>query len=292
MERGFSVEIFSLHRGETNNISQVFHTYNMADYTYYLDMPGNILKRLYWAIPKAVHLLIKNPAALARAFNVKKYGRQALSLQLLFWAEPLIDKKFDLYHCHFGTVANRFLDIRYVLGSEQKFITSFYGQDVSKMFQVKGDSYYDQLKKDCSGFIAMSEFMKKRLVAKGFDENKVHAISIFGIDVNDYPFQERVFKTGEIIQMVSVGRLVEKKGFEDLLRALAIVKQKTDKNFSCSIIGGGPLEDRLHKVARDLNLEDMVSFKGFMKLQEVIKYFKQAHLYLQPSKTASDGDME
>jgi len=264
----------------------------MSGATHYLEMPGNLFLRFLVAIPKAIKILIYNPAALFRALNFKKYGRQVLSLQLIFWAAPLVNKNFDLYHCHFGPTANRFLQIRYVLGLKQKIVTSLYGYDVSNMFQTKGEHYYDELKKECDAFIVMSDYMKKRVVAYGFDERKITVIPIFGIDVNDYPFKERTMQPGELFQMTTVGRFVAKKGYDDLLRALAIVKQKTDKKFMCNIIGGGELEPQLLALTKELAIEDRVTYKGIMKIEDIIKYFLNMHLYLQPSKIASDGDQE
>jgi len=291
-DRGIEIEIFSLRPGHSDNISDRYYKYRMAEFTHYLNMPNNILHRLLSVIPKMLRLLIKAPMVLARSLNIVKYGRQATSLQLIFWAEPFVGKKFDLFHCHHGTAAKKFLDIRYSLGSRDKIITSFYGQDVSRIFKAKGDNYYDELKKVSSAFIVMSTFMKERVVAKGFDPSKIHVIPIFGIDVDLYPFKERTIKAGEEFKMVSVGRLVEKKGFDDLLRALTIVKSKANRKITCDIIGGGPLEANLLEMRKDLNLEDTVSFKGFMKIDDVIKHFMNMHLYLQPSKTAPNGDME
>ena len=291
-DRGIDVKVFSLKQGNTENISDTFYKYKMADYTYYLDMPQNVLLRFFMAIPKALHMFIKSPMSLARALNIRKYGRQAISLQLLFWSEPFLGKHFDLYHAHFGTIANSFLDIRYVLGIKQKMVTSFYGQDVSAKFMAKGDALYDQLKKECRTFIVMSDFMKKRLMEKGFAEHTISVLPIFGIDADLYPFKERTLDSGEAIQISTVGRFVEKKGFDDLLRATALARTKTDKKFACNIIGGGPLESRLHTLAKELNIQDIISFKGYMKIEDIINYFMNMHLYMQPSKTASDGDME
>lgn len=292
IERGFEVEIFSLRHGDSNGVSDKFYEYKMAGHTHYLDMPKNFFWRFLAAVPKVVKILVLNPRALVRALDFRKYGRQALSLQLLFWIEPLVGKKFDLIHCHFGTVAARFVTIKRILRLQEKMVTSFYGQDVSMIFKMKGDKFYDELKKECDAFIVMSDYMKKRVVAKGFDEKKVTVIPIFGIDVNDYPFKEHQINSGEVFEMTTVGRFVEKKGFDDLLRALAIVKQKTTRKFMCNIIGGGELDSKLRDMAKELNVEDVVSFKGFMKIQDIIKYFLNVHLYLQPSKVASDGDQE
>jgi len=235
--------------------------------------------------------LIKNPGALFKALNFFKYGRNAFSLKLVFWAEPFLDKKFDLYHCHFGPIANKFLIVKEILRLQGKIITSLLGYDVSSVIKEKGVKVYDRLKRESSSFIVMSNNMKERVIAYGFDEKKLKILPI-SIDVDSYPFKERTLDSGEPVQLVSVGRFVEKKGFDDLLRALAIVKEKTKKKFVCNIIGGGRLESELLALTDKLNLHDVVLYKGFMKLEEIIQYFLKVHLYLQPSKTATDGDME
>lgn len=311
LDSGFEIDIFALagskkrrnlevvlegeeyrrEKGDAEVISERYFEHRMGDRTHYISMPDNRLERIVKAIPKVIKLLFKSPRVLFRALNIKKYGGEALTLKLLFWTEPFAGKKFDLFHCHFGTVANKFLKIRDILGIKQKFITSFYGYDVSSYTKQKGPRAYDRLKRECSWFIVMSNNMKGRVVAQGFDEDKIHVLPI-SIDVDSYPFTDRSLNPGETIQIVSVGRFVEKKGFDDLLRALAIVKRKTKKKFVCNIIGGGPLESRLRAMTSELNLEDVVSYKGYMKVEKITDYFRGMHLYMQLSKTAPDGDME
>lgn len=290
-DRGIEVEIFSFKKGVSENISQRFYDYKMKEKTHYLDMPDNVFLRFFLAIPKIFKLLLYRPGALIQALDFKKYGRNAFSLKLIYWCEPFLGKKFDLVHCHFGTMANKFLVVREILGIQEKFITSFYGYDVSMIFKNKPANYYDKLKKECSLYFVMSENMKERVAAGGFAREKIMVLPI-SIDVDKYPFGERTLKEEERAQIVSVGRFVEKKGFDDLLRALAIVKEKTDKPFECNIIGGGPLEKELRALTDELNLNDLVDYKGYMKIEDIINYFQNMHLYLQPSKTASDGDME
>lgn len=290
-DKGIEVEIFSFKKGNKENISQRFYDYKMAEKTHYLNMPGNIFLRFLEAIPKILKLLFYRPGALIRALDFKKYGRNALSLKLIYWCEPFFGKKFDLVHCHFGTMANKFLVVRDILGLREKFITSLYGYDVSMIFKNKPADYYDRLKKECLLYFVMSENMKERVAAQGFAREKIAVLPI-SIDVDKYPFGERKLKDGERVQIVSVGRFVEKKGFDDLLRALAIIKEKTDKSFECNIIGGGLLEKKLHALTDELNLNDVVNYKGYMKIEDIINYFQNMHLYVQPSKTASNGDME
>ncbi len=290
IDRGVGVEVFSFERGDKENISQKFFQYKLSKKVHYLDIPKNYIRRHYIAIPKILHVLF-NPFLLFNLFNFKKSHHNISSKVLLFWIEPFIGKKFDLVHCHFGPIANDFLIIKEILKLEQKIITTFYGYDVSQVFKVKSSDYYDKLKKASSLFLVMSNNMKERLVRNGFDQNKIRVLPV-SIDVESYPYNQRIFHDGELIKIISVGRFVEKKGFDDLLRAIAIVKEKSKKAFRCYIIGGGELKDKLFDMTERLNLNDVVEFKGYMKVEDIINYFSNMHLFVQPSKTARNGDME
>lgn len=292
MDRGVDVEIFSFRKGNEENVSERFVRYGMAQRVRYCDMPKNIRIRCAYAIPKIMYLLQHDRYALFRALNVAKYGRNALSLKLLYWVEPFAHMKdADLIHCHFGPIANKFLIIKDILGLSQKMITSFYGYDVSHIIRQKGPRVYDRLKQECSLFFVMSENMKQRVVAYGFDEKKVRVLPV-SINVAAHLFSERSLQSGEEVRIVSVGRFVEKKGFDDLLRALAIAREKAKKPFKCFIVGGGPLEGMLHELTRSLGIEDVVEYKGYMKIEDIIGFFGSMHFFVQPSKTAANGDME
>ncbi|MFH1744853.1 MAG: glycosyltransferase [bacterium] len=291
MDSGVEVEIFSLRRGDEKNISQRFFDYKMEESTNYLNMPENFLERFLKAIPKIIKIFLSRPLSLFKALNFIKYGRDAFSLKLIFWCEQFLGKKFDLVHCHFGPIANKFLIIKDILGLQEKFVTTFYGYDVSRATKMKRGNYYDRLKKECPMYFVMSENMKERVVAQGFDAEKIKVLPI-SIDVSSYPFKERNYQEGEQVDMVSVGRFVEKKGLDDLLRALAIVKKKTNKPFKCVIIGDGYMKKELLALTDKLDINNEVDYKGYIKIEEVINIFLESHLYLQPSKTAKDGDME
>ncbi len=290
-DRGFEISVFSFRKGKTKNISQRYFDCKMDEHASYLDVPKNPIARAFLAVPKLIKILFANPAAFFRVLNVKKYGGNALSLKLVFWVEPFIGKEFDLVHCHFGTIANKFLIIREILGLKQQIVTTFYGYDVSHIPQEKGVAYYDNLKKACHQYFVMSNNMKERVTGLGFPESEIEVLPV-SVDVESYPFIERTMKNDEPFHIISVGRFVEKKGFDDLLRALAIVKEKTNKKFLCSIVGGGELEKELHLLADELHINDVVDWKGYMKIEDVISFYMKGHIFVQPSKTAKNGDME
>lgn len=290
-DRGVEVEIFALEKDIRPSSPGRYFEYQMAGKTHYLETSESVFLRLLVAIPKIVHIFFTRPVLLFKIFNCCKYGRNALSLKLLFWVEPFLGKKFDLVHCHFGPVANKFLIIKEILGLKQPIVTTFYGYDVSRVFKQKPADYYDKLKKESSLFLVMSNNMKERVVARGFPAERVRVLPV-SIDVESYPFSERTLKPGQTINIISVGNFVEKKGFDDLLRALAIVREKTKKPFKCTIVGDGPLREKIYGLTEKLKLKNLVEFKGYMKIENIIEFFKKMHLFVQPSKTASDGDME
>jgi colanic acid/amylovoran biosynthesis glycosyltransferase len=245
------------------------------------------------AIIIAFRLLFTRPSILFRI--VKIILRDKLKwtsiIHILEWIQPFSEKKFDVIHCHFGDVAVRFLIIKEVLRLNTPIVTSFYGIDVSAIVRISGPAFYDKLKRECLLFLVMSHDMKRRVVALGFPAERVHVHPV-SIDIESYPFVERTYTPNRPVEIVSVGRLVEKKGFDDLLRALALVKQRSKRSFHCRIIGGGPLDRNLHELTNSLGLSDIVQFTGYMRIDEIIKLLLQMDIMAQPSKTAINGDME
>lgn len=291
VDRGLDVHVYTFRRGDTANVSDRHHSYNMPECTTVLEMPRNWLLRLVHAIPKFFHVLFTRPSVLFRIFDVGRYGANAYSLKNLFWVEPFIGCDADLVHCHFGPIANRYLMIREILTLPQPFVTTFYGFDVSQIIKQKGPRYYAKLIKASAYFFTMSSNMKERVVAIGFPENKIEPLPV-SVDVEGFPYCERTIADGETLHIISVGRFVEKKGFDDLLRATAIAKKQAGRPFMLHIIGGGVLEAELKALAQELDILDVVRFEGVMKVQDVVQFLMTAHLFVQASKTARDGDME
>lgn len=293
LERGHQVTIFSLRRGEDKAVSDKYFKYALKSKTIYLDYPSNYLMRLLVGLWKVVKILWRRPTLLSSVFNFSRFGANAWSLKLLFWVEPWLKREddFDLVHCHFGTVANKYLVIKGILGLRQKMIATFYGYDASHIFKVKGKDYYQELIAASERILVMSNNMKERLVNHGFPAGRVEVLPV-GIPIADYPFLERKRNLSRPVNLCSVGRFVEKKGFDDLFRALALVKAARPGTFTCEVVGGGPLETQLKAQVTELDLDEEVKFLGYKKIEEIIQWFLGKDLFIQPSKTAANGDME
>ena len=123
-------------------------------------------------------------------------------------------------------------------------------------------------------FIAPSEFMKKTVVDFGIAEKKVEVVYNFSDNLNNSPdIQE---ESGYILYF---GRLSKEKGIDVLLKALTLTKSK----INAIIIGSGPEEEDLKKMAENLDLKDRVKFLGYKSGEELKDYVNKAKMIAMPS---------
>lgn len=92
------------------------------------------------------------------------------------------------------------------------------------------------------------------------------------------------------VRFVTIGRAVAKKGFDDLLDALA--KLPTSLNWRLTHIGGGEKLKALQAQAQALGLDDRIVWAGPKAQDEVIAALRAADLFVLPSKEAGDGDRD
>lgn len=113
-----------------------------------------------------------------------------------------------------------------------------------------------------------------------------------GLDLTRFPEPpvRKLRSFDDRFHMVSVGRLVEKKGFDRLIHALAMLPPKIDWHWTH--IGGGTLSDNLRGLAENLRLQDRITWKGACDQPEVIAAMREADLFVLPSRIAADGDRD
>ncbi len=87
----------------------------------------------------------------------------------------------------------------------------------------------------------------------------------------------------------TVGRLIEKKGFDDLIRACALMKKNGVRDFRCVIVGDGPMEDELRELVVANEVEDCVELAGPKSQDEIIAYLERAAIFALPCVTEKDG---
>jgi glycosyltransferase involved in cell wall biosynthesis len=98
-------------------------------------------------------------------------------------------------------------------------------------------------------------------------------------------------KTATPIRMISVGRLVEKKGFSHLIRACALLRERGNR-FALSIYGTGPLRDELARLIEDLAVSDIVKLQGSRTQKELITLYRKADLFVLSPYILESGDRD
>jgi glycosyltransferase involved in cell wall biosynthesis len=91
--------------------------------------------------------------------------------------------------------------------------------------------------------------------------------------------------------ILSVGRLVEKKGFADLIKGCRLLKDR-GVNFTCEIVGSGPLEASLGDYIAKLGLEKTVKLRGQRPHHELNHYYHKAMVFALPCVVAANGDRD
>jgi glycosyltransferase involved in cell wall biosynthesis len=91
--------------------------------------------------------------------------------------------------------------------------------------------------------------------------------------------------------VLAVARLIEKKGLSDLLRACRILKDR-GYNFTCRIVGDGPLYQALEEGIGELGLTGTVDLWGKATHKQVIEMYRQATVFALPCVIGKDGDRD
>lgn len=130
---------------------------------------------------------------------------------------------------------------------------------------------------------------------KGFlpscEHDKVHLV-YHGIDLHRFAMRtgERP-RTGAVPLILSVGRLVPKKGFSDLIAACALLRDQ-GISFQCAIVGAGPLRAALATDIARRGLQQHVRLVGAMTHAELAKFYRQADIFALAPQIIANGDRD
>jgi len=243
---------------------------------------GNLYFALFrpWVYFKTLRYLLtrSHPDIRARFMTFLHFAEGVYAARLLC-GQPL-----DQLHAHFvdraavvALVASRLLNVPYSLTAhandiyvkpvllhekiaEAKFITTCTGYNQSYLLRMMGDEL----------------------------DGKLYLV-YHGLDLAAY--QPSPQPQGDRPLLLSIGRLTEKKGFSHLIAASRCLKDR-GYDFTCHIVGEGPLRRELETLITQLGLKDTVTLCGAMPHETVIEKYRQAALFVLPCITAKDGDRD
>lgn len=291
IDAGYEVEIISVFPGDLVNRHAAFDEYGLAAKTHYLlpeekiSIVDKLNQRIRLVLPK-----VTKPS-LMRSLNVRRYGAQSSKLLLpSIVANAKQTFTADVFLVHFGyagALANKLRELGVLKGKQA---TVFHGADISRRHILEEHKLdYVNLFRQSELMLPISHLWENKLIEMGCPPEKIH-VTRMGIEPEKFNFQPRqAFHTP--LRIVSVARLTEKKGLDVAVKASAILKQRGGQ-FQYTIIGNGDQDEMMRDFIAREGMEDCVSMPGFKPQEEIRRALSEADIFLLPSKTAADGDME
>lgn len=213
------------------------------------------------------------------------YCLSNLHMQELITAENIV-----AIHAHHGGQALKILPLceKYQL----PLIVSIRGRDgsIHKSVFERNKQRVQTLLKHPVIFFPVCHFLAENLRILGVPKEKIKVL-YGGVDLATFRYQTRSFpKRGEV-RILSVGRLVMKKGFGTLIEAFARL-HRAFPNTTLHIIGYGWDRKEIEELIKKHRLSEVVKLRGKMKITEIEKEMRKAHLFCLASQIAKDGDIE
>ena len=167
-------------------------------------------------------------------------------------------------------------------------VVHFHGYDASiRDVLKKYEEGYERLFGFASGIIAVSEKMRKDLIALGAPSAKLYQ-NPYGVDLDLFC---RADPSRAKPMFVGVGRFVEKKAPHLTISAFARTLGKAP-DAELTLIGDGPLREECVGLVEKLGIETRVRLPGELGHEEVAEFMKGCRAFVQHSMTARNGDSE
>ncbi len=290
IDRGHDVQILATKKVNTAHHPDV-EKYQLMEKVTYIEIPKKPFIRGIKGLGHFMKVLSKDPRRAFHLLNGKKNGQLIYSLRPLYVASYFEEKRdFDVIIGHYGYNLLLLEIIKNSYPTFPKLVGFFHGNDLTGFVQRFGSKIYKPLQQKTSTMgLPISRLLAGRLKELQIlvGQTKVHHM---GIDVSDFYYTQPI-EMAEVIQLLIVGRLTEKKGIDNAIEAVAILKQK-NKNVRLQIIGDGEQKEALQQMIADFQLTEEIQLKGWQTQDVVKEAVREADIVLLPSKVASTGDKE
>lgn len=203
------------------------------------------------------------------------------------WHFAPILKKLGVSHVHVH-FANRATHTALFL-KKLGFTFSFTAHAQDFMVDLGNNDLLREMIHEAEFVVAVSDFSRNLLAGIcPADEDKL--VRIYnGIELHDFPSAHP--EQAGALRLISIGRLIEFKGFQHLIAAVGILKRQGIE-VSARLIGEGPLRGALEKLIEQLGLKESIQLLGVRSQEQIKAELAAAHVFVLPSivdrKGASD----
>lgn len=276
---GLDVEIFSLHPPNDTHFQDAISRVRAP--IHYLTTEGPKAGDLWTALHQAAAVLPGLWAVVQAGADDE--ARDVYQAALVARSVP--ERRLTHLHAHFASAATTVARLAARMAGVPYTFTA-HAKDIFHA-AVQPDALRRKLS-DAAAVVTVSDYNRAYLRDTfGPAASRVERI-YNGLDLAQLAFALPVDRHPHV---VAVGRLVEKKGFADLIDACAVLARR-HRDLRCAIIGSGPLEEALHAQVRDLGLEAVVELLGPRPLREVLVYVQAAAVLAAPCVIGADGNRD
>jgi len=250
---------------------------------------------IHYAPPQEILRILERNAKTTRKWprdlveqHERRYGPMAKAEQrarnALYFAEFFARSGVDHVHVHFANrAAHTAVFVKEISGIP--FSVTAHGQDFMK--DLGSDDLLREIC-DAAEFVAAETDYSRDLLRQRCPNSPAKIQRVYnGIDLERFP-APRSCNGDRIPRIVSVGRLVPFKGFDDLIDACAeLARRQID--FVCDIIGDGPLRETLQAKIEQLDLSSRVNLLGSLSQGAVLEKLQAADIFALASTTDAEG---
>ena len=254
----------------------------------YLSIERN--KKAIWLAN--IRLFWRRPVRYSRAMlEAMGYGRLSVLrrfFQASYLAEILFREPLGYLHAHFAHASavvcmftHRLTGTPYSFTAHAKDI---YVKTPRELLRAEAQS--------AEAVITCTEYNRRYLSTQigPPGSRKIHCI-YHGLDLSQFKFCCPRGLDAEPPVILSVARLVEKKGLRNLILAADILRQR-GRRFQVEIVGKGPLRQSLEDLVKQLGLDDRVRFLGLLPHEKLCRVYQRVCLFALPCVVAPDGDRD
>lgn len=316
LKNGHDVQIFSIIKPWEEEVHDEIKKYNILEITHYFSFKSilkiniiSFLKYLLFGViqdlydlrsfiqavskPKATHtqssIVHPNKKIESKIHRIGRFGiacprRFLLDLKIAYFATIVEDKNVKLIHTHFASMGGIARRLSKMLGLPYTL--------TAHAFDIYVNTNANELRKvmdNAESVVTISEYNKNYLINKIGVSNRIDVIRC-GIELNKFDSQRKSKSEGRL-RILTVSRLVEKKGIEYLIKSIPTTIKEIP-NLEFIVVGSGPLNSSLQQLVNHLNIDSYIKFKGDVSDSELFKYYNHADIFVLPCIIAENGDRD
>ena len=288
---GFKIHIISMrHPREPFTHASVKNIQAGVDY-----LPSTIWGNLFPLCFHNVLLAVKKPGiyfkavkkAVVRWMRTRKTATLKHLLQAGYLVHKILPKKnimhFQAHFAHSPTSVALFSSLL----SDVPFSFFAHAKDI-----YTSDKRQLKEKIDMARFVVTCTKYNKAYLSELADNTQTPVFCVYhGINLDYFSSKERKTGCRPPYQIITVARMTEKKGLEDVYQALAVMRDKGIK-FKHTLIGEGDDQAKIVELIKRLKLEKLTELCGTLTHEQVIDHYASSDLFVLGCKIADNGDRD